>query len=102
MLRIFSLPTFFTISSKPASLDKLDLWGESTLLNNIPNLSMERPSFIYNRGYTGQAEETKQRKVVINRNFDGVEMTREEIKKLAEQLAECLEDAAGAAGNEDS
>ena len=29
MLRIFSLPTFFTISSKPASLDKLDLWGES-------------------------------------------------------------------------
>ena len=40
--------------------------------------------------------------VTINGNFDGVEMTREEIKKLAEQLAECLEGAAGAAGNEDS
>ena len=33
--------------------------------------------------------------VTINCNFDGVEMTREEIKKLAEQLAECLEDVAG-------
>ena len=33
--------------------------------------------------------------MAINCNFDGVEMTREEIKKLAEQLAECLEDVAG-------
>ncbi|WP_283123809.1 hypothetical protein [Angelakisella massiliensis] len=57
-----------------------------------------------NRGIvsTDAAVGVRQMEVTINCNFDGVEMTREEIKKLAEQLAECLEDAAGAAGNEDS
>ncbi|WP_172724571.1 hypothetical protein [Angelakisella massiliensis] len=44
----------------------------------------------------------QQMQVMINCNFDGVEMIREEIKKLAEQMAECFEDAAEDAGNEES